>query len=80
LPVYGTTAFDYLDTDRFGKSLMDSLLLTLALPCFLGWNIWKKRTRRVFDGISAASPRILALIKEEMRLRDLACGGVQPGE
>jgi hypothetical protein len=39
---------------------------------YTAWNIWKERNRRVFDGAAATPPRILVLIIEEMRLRDLA--------
>jgi hypothetical protein len=35
--------------------------------------------RRIFDGVSAPQTRILGLIKEEMKLCDLACGGGDPG-
>jgi hypothetical protein len=47
---------------------------------YTAWNIWKELNRRVFDGAAATPPRILALIIEEMRLRDLACGSAQPEE
>lgn len=43
------------------------------------WNLWKERNRRVFDRVLASPPRILALIKDEMKIRDLACGGGELG-
>jgi hypothetical protein len=45
-----------------------------TLLIYTAWNIWKERNWRVFDGKAALPPRILALIKEEVQLRSLACG------
>jgi 2-polyprenyl-3-methyl-5-hydroxy-6-metoxy-1,4-benzoquinol methylase len=42
---------------------------------YTAWNIWMERNRRIFDEVSAPQTRILGLIKEEMKLCDLACGG-----
>jgi hypothetical protein len=44
-----------------------------ALLLYTAWNLWKERNRRVFDGLQALPTRILALIKEEMQLRESAC-------
>jgi hypothetical protein len=59
-----------------GRTKEERRRLTSVL-LYTPWNIWKERNRRVFDGISAAAPRILALIIKEMWLRDLACAGVE---
>jgi hypothetical protein len=37
------------------------------------WNIWKERNRRIFDGKSATTSRVVQLIKDEMSVRAAAC-------
>jgi hypothetical protein len=46
-----------------------------SLMIYTAWNIWKERNRRIFDGVTASPFRVLNLIKEELKLRRLACGG-----
>jgi hypothetical protein len=46
-----------------------------SLMIYTTWNIWKERNRRIFDGVTASPFRVLNLIKEELKLRRLACGG-----
>ncbi|KAF8781126.1 hypothetical protein HU200_001103 [Digitaria exilis] len=45
-----------------------------SLLIYTAWNIWRERNRRIFEGKSAL-PRVVALIKEEVHLRNQACGG-----
>jgi hypothetical protein len=45
---------------------------------YTAWNIWKERNMRVFKGLASLPHRILSIIKEEIRLRYLACGGDEP--
>lgn len=45
-----------------------------AVLIHTAWNLWKERNPRIFDLVSAAPARIMALIKEEIKLRSLACG------
>ena len=44
-----------------------------SILIYTAWNIWKERNRRVFEGCSAPPQRVLALIKEEMKIRSIAC-------
>jgi len=44
-----------------------------SILIYTAWNIWKERNRRVFEGCSALPQRVLALIKEEMKIRSIAC-------
>jgi hypothetical protein len=46
----------------------------VSLLIYTSWNIWKERNRRIFEGTAARPSRVLVVIKEEMKLRDLACG------
>jgi hypothetical protein len=45
------------------------------LLIYTAWNLWKEMNRRIFGGVFAAPARVVELIKEEMKLRLLACGG-----
>jgi hypothetical protein len=45
-----------------------------SLLIYTSWNTWKERNRRNLEGKAARPSRVLALVKEEMKLRDLACG------
>jgi hypothetical protein len=49
-----------------------------SLLIYTAWNIWKERNMRVFKGLASLPHRILSIIKEEIRLRYLACGGDEP--
>jgi hypothetical protein len=55
-------------TERAQKKCLATVLIHTA------WNLWKERNQRIFDLVSAAPARIMALIKEEIKLRSLACG------
>lgn len=44
-----------------------------SLMIYTVWNIWKERNRRVFQGQSDTPHRVFALIKEEMKMRNMAC-------
>jgi hypothetical protein len=46
-----------------------------SLMIYTAWNIWNEHNRRVFDGVTALPSRVLALIKEEVNLRRMACRG-----
>lgn len=46
----------------------------VAYLIYNAWNIWKERNRRIFEGKSSRPTRVLQLIKDEMALRDSACG------
>jgi hypothetical protein len=46
-----------------------------AVLIYTAWNLWKERNRRIFDHTAATPMRVMALIKEEIKLRHLACGG-----
>ncbi|KAF8667131.1 hypothetical protein HU200_053318 [Digitaria exilis] len=45
------------------------------LMIFTVWNIWNERNRRIFQHAASLPMRVLALIKENVRLREAACGG-----
>ena len=45
-----------------------------ALLMYTVWNIWKERNRRIFEGASLPATRVVALIKEEIGLRQSATG------
>lgn len=45
-----------------------------SIMIYTTWNIWKERNRRVFQQTTAMPTRILSLIKEEIKLRESACG------
>jgi hypothetical protein len=49
-----------------------------AIIIYTTWNLWKERNRRVFDNKSSTPSHVLALIKEEVQLRRLACAGGGP--
>ena len=44
---------------------------------FLDCNIRKERNRRIFERVSAAPTRVFQMIKEEMKRRRDACGGLE---
>jgi hypothetical protein len=45
-----------------------------SILIYSAWNLWKEMNRRVFDHVSALPGRVLALIKEELTMRSMACG------
>jgi hypothetical protein len=45
-----------------------------AALIYTAWNLWKERNKRVFDHISSTPQRVFSLIKEDFKLRVLACG------
>lgn len=48
-----------------------------SLLIYTAWNIWREWNRRIFEGRSAMPLRVVALIKDEVHLRNQACGGVE---
>jgi ABC-type histidine transport system ATPase subunit len=52
----------------------DEAMLTAAMVIYTAWNLWKERNRRVFEGVTESPTRLLAMIKEEVQVRRLACG------
>jgi hypothetical protein len=79
MPQSGISLEEWWRVSLIGRSKEERRRLAPVM-IYTDWNIWKERNRRVFDGAAATPPWILALIIEEMRLRDLACGSAQPGE
>lgn len=50
-----------------------------AIIIYTIWNIWKERNRSVFQQKTTQPQNVLGFIKEEMRLREWACGEQPPG-
>lgn len=73
LPVPGTTIQEWWNNSMQGLAKKDKQRMA-ALMIYTSWNVWKERNRRIFQGVAVLPSRILALIKEEMKLRELACG------
>jgi len=73
LPVPGTTIQEWWNNSMQGLGKKDKQRMA-ALMIYTSWNVWKERNRRIFQGVAVLPSRILALIKEEMKLRELACG------
>jgi hypothetical protein len=40
--------------------------------------VWKERNRRIFEGVAARPARVLQLIKDDLKLREVACGRADP--
>ncbi|KAF8685852.1 hypothetical protein HU200_043764 [Digitaria exilis] len=55
--------------NKYTRKMVASLLI------YVTWNIWKEHNRRVFQNQAALPARVVALIKEEIKLRQDACGG-----
>ncbi|RCV40584.1 hypothetical protein SETIT_9G066500v2 [Setaria italica] len=53
------------------KEKRRALAAVLIYTC---WNLWKERNRRIFEGIQATPQRVFSLIKEEINMRQRACG------
>jgi hypothetical protein len=72
-------ARDVSMADWWNRSLQGLLKKTkqklASLLIYTAWNIWKERNRRVFEGVMVLPSRVLSLIKEELQLRQVACGG-----
>jgi hypothetical protein len=45
-----------------------------TLMIYTAWNLWKEWNRRVFDQVAMQPMAVLSLIKEEIKLRIVACG------
>jgi hypothetical protein len=41
---------------------------------YTGWNLWKERNRRTFEGKEVKPSTVLQFVKEEVNLRFRACG------
>jgi hypothetical protein len=44
-----------------------------GLLIYTAWDLWKERSRHIFDGVAATPQHVLALIKEEWKLWAVAC-------
>ena len=54
------------------KSLFRGVVET-KLVFFIIWNLWKKKSRRVFNSKNLQSHNVFSIIKEEVLLRSIAC-------
>nr|TKW29634.1 hypothetical protein SEVIR_3G408950v2 [Setaria viridis] len=45
-----------------------------AMLIYTTWNLWKERNRRIFEGVRCSLLQVFSLIKEEVALRQRACG------
>jgi hypothetical protein len=46
-----------------------------SMLIYTSWNVWKEKNRRIFDGVALLPSRVLALIKKELKLREVAFAG-----
>lgn len=71
-PSPGVTVQDWWNNSMHGLQKKDKHHLPLLL-IYTTWNVWKERNRHIFDSAVARPTRILALIKEEVKIREVAC-------
>lgn len=72
-PIQGMSVEEWWNTSLQGQPKEKGRRVA-ALLIYTAWNIWKERNRRVFEGITANPNRVLACIKEEVKLRMDALG------
>uniref|UniRef100_K3XS78 Uncharacterized protein n=1 Tax=Setaria italica TaxID=4555 RepID=K3XS78_SETIT len=52
----------------------DKRRATAAILIYTAWNLWKERNQMIIEGSQCSALQVFFLIKEEIWLRQTACG------